>query len=122
FPLFIDGGAVTSGVANTTTAGLHTVSETTNGDYTASVWGGDCAEDGTITLVAGDLMNCTITNDDIAAASPSSGGGGSSQRSVIPPLIDVLKVPNPLALPGGPGPVTYTYTLRNIGVVPVTNI
>ncbi|MDO8425301.1 MAG: hypothetical protein Q7T01_02190, partial [bacterium] len=38
------------------------------------------------------------------------------------PLIDVVKVPNPLALPGGPGPVTYTYTLRNIGTVPVSDI
>jgi len=34
----------------------------------------------------------------------------------------VVKVPSPLALPGGPGPVTYAYTLRNMGTVPVTNI
>lgn len=40
----------------------------------------------------------------------------------MPPLIDVVKVPDPLALPGGPGLVKYTYTLRNIGTVPVTNI
>ena len=40
----------------------------------------------------------------------------------VPPLIDVVKVPSPLALPAGPGPVPYTYTLRNIGTVPVTNI
>ncbi len=40
----------------------------------------------------------------------------------MPPLIDLVKVPNPLALPNGPGPVTYTYTLRNIGTVPVTDI
>ena len=27
-----------------------------------------------------------------------------------------------MALPNGPSPVTYTYTLRNIGTVPVTNV
>ena len=31
-------------------------------------------------------------------------------------------MPSPLALPNGPGPVVYTYTLRNIGTVPVTDI
>ena len=40
----------------------------------------------------------------------------------VPPLIDVVKIPSPLDLPGGPGPVTYTYTLTNIGTVPVANI
>jgi uncharacterized repeat protein (TIGR01451 family) len=40
----------------------------------------------------------------------------------VPPLIDIVKVPNPLALPSGPGLVVYTYTLRNIGTVPMTNV
>ncbi|PIT90410.1 MAG: hypothetical protein COU22_02295, partial [Candidatus Komeilibacteria bacterium CG10_big_fil_rev_8_21_14_0_10_41_13] len=61
FPLFIDGDSVTSGVASTTSAGLHTVSETTDPNYT-SVIGGDCAADGTITLALGDVKTCTITN------------------------------------------------------------
>jgi hypothetical protein len=43
-----------------------TASETPQTGYTASVWGGDCAEDGTITLLPGDVKTCTITNDDIA--------------------------------------------------------
>lgn len=119
FPLFIDGGSVTSGVANTTTTGLHTVSETADSGYTATI-GGDCAANGTITLSAGDVKTCTITNDDIAAA--ASSGGSLSYVPPVPPLIDVVKVPNPLALPGGAGSVTYTYTLRNIGTVPVSNI
>jgi hypothetical protein len=33
-----------------------------------------------------------------------------------------VKVPSPLSLPNGTGSVTYNYTLRNIGIVPVTNI
>src|SRR6185436_16717709 len=65
-PLFVDGNSVTSGVKNTSTAGAHTVSETTDSGYAATI-GGDCAADGTITLAAGDDKTCTITNDDKAA-------------------------------------------------------
>jgi uncharacterized repeat protein (TIGR01451 family) len=52
---------------------------------------------------------------------PSAGSGGPFIPSV-PPLIEVIKVPSPLALPAGAGSVIYTYTLRNVGTVPVTNI
>ena len=48
------------------TPGAHTASETQQPGYTASVWGGDCAANGTVTLAAGDNLTCTITNDDIA--------------------------------------------------------
>ncbi len=42
FPLFIDAGPVTSGVANTVTSGLHTASETSQPGYSASdAAGGD---------------------------------------------------------------------------------
>lgn len=120
FPLFIDGSSVTSGVATATTIGVHTISETSSSGYT-SVIGGNCAANGTITLALGDVKTCTITNDDIAT--PSSGGGtGSSYPVLAPPLIDVVKVPSPLALPNGPGTVKYTYTLRNIGTVPVSDV
>jgi uncharacterized membrane protein YgcG len=70
FPLFIDGFPVTSGVASTTSAGAHTVSETTLAGYSASVWGGDCNPDGTISLTPGQNANCTITNDDVAVTPP----------------------------------------------------
>lgn len=121
FPLFIDGGSVTSGAASITTIGLHTISETSHADYTETV-GGNCATDGTITLALGDVKTCTITNDDIAPV-PSSGSGGPYYKyTPVPPLIDVVKVPSPLALPDGPSTVKYTYTLRNIGTVPVNNV
>ncbi|MDP3995270.1 MAG: ice-binding family protein [bacterium] len=124
FSFFIDGGSVASGIANTTTIGLHTVSETADSGYT-TVIGGNCAADGTITLALGDVKTCTITNDDIAPVadpSPASGGAVIPFYPPVPPLIDVVKVPSPLALPGGPGAVTYTYTLRNIGTVAVRSI
>jgi hypothetical protein len=78
FPLFIDGVSVTSGVASTTSIGSHTVSETSDSGYTATI-GGDCAADGTITLSLGDAKTCTITNDDIQ---PSGGGGGNAYFAV----------------------------------------
>jgi CSLREA domain-containing protein len=66
FPLFINGNGVTSGTQNTLTANvLYTASETTQTGYAASVWGGHCAADGTITLQPGDNKTCTITNDDV---------------------------------------------------------
>ena len=65
FPLFVDETPVTSGVANTFSIGAHTVSETTDPDYGAT-FTGDCAADGTITLVLGDVKTCTITNSELA--------------------------------------------------------
>lgn len=119
FPLFINGMSVTSGIASTTSVGSYIVSETSDSGYTSAITG-DCATNGTITLALGDVKICTITNDDIV--SPSSGGGSVVIVPRVPPLIEVVKVLNPLALPAGPGSVTYTYTLRNIGTVPVTNV
>jgi type VI secretion system secreted protein VgrG len=39
-----------------------------------------------------------------------------------PPLINVTKIPTPLALPNGPGSVTYNYTVLNVGTVPMSNV
>lgn len=64
-------------------------------------------------LGRGDAAVCIITNNDI---------GAPVVVPPVPPLIDVVKVPSPLSLPGGPGKVDYTYTLTNIGTVPVTDI
>ncbi|HSE32819.1 MAG TPA: hypothetical protein VLA93_14695, partial [Pyrinomonadaceae bacterium] len=63
FPLFVDSNSVTSGQQITSTVGSHTVSETTDAGYTSTI-GGDCASNGSITLAAGDVKECTITNDD----------------------------------------------------------
>ena len=52
FPLFIDGGSVASGVASTTRAGLHTVSETSVSGYTPVI-GGLCA-------VGGSARECGV--------------------------------------------------------------
>jgi len=116
FPLLVSGLPVTSGDTNSFSApASYTVTETSKPNYTAS-FSGDCPG-GIVNLTLGTPKICTITNTYIA---PSSGGGGGTPP--VPPLIDLVKVPDPLALPAGPGSVTYTYTLKNIGTVPVTNI
>ena len=67
FPLFVDDVLVMSDEENTFKAGqLYTVSETPDPGYVASVWGGDCAADGTITMELDTDYTCTITNDDVA--------------------------------------------------------
>lgn len=113
FPLFVNGTPVDSGVTYTfpLTGMPYVVTETSNPNYTRT-FSGDCDVNGNAFLLPGDHKFCIITNNDIGAAAVP----------VIPPIIDVIKVPSPLALPAGPGPVTYTYTVRNIGVVPMTNV
>ncbi len=114
FPLFVNGTPVTSGVTYTfpLTGMPYVVTETGDPNYTRT-FSGDCDVNGNATLLPGDNKFCIITNNDIGAA---------AVVPVVPPIIEVVKVPNPLALPAGPGSVVYTYTLRNIGTVPVTNI
>jgi uncharacterized repeat protein (TIGR01451 family) len=111
-------GAEDPGISYSLAAGTYVVSEDAISGYSAIITGA-CDVNGNITLVPGDDLTCTIINND--NASRSSGLGGYIVPPV-PPLIDVVKVPSPLALPDGSGLVTYTYTLRNIGTVPVTDV
>lgn len=112
FPLFVSGTPVTSGATNIFAPGAYAVTETTDPDY-ARTFSGDCDAGGNLNLVPGDNKFCIVTNDDIAAP---------VVIPPVPPLIEVIKIPSPLNLPGGPGSVTYTYTLRNIGTAAATNI
>ena len=113
FPLFVNGTSVVSGVTNSfpAPAPVYVVTETYDSSRYTQSFSGGCDSDGRIGLSPGDFRLCVVTNNDIGAP-----------KAVVPPLIDVVKIPNPLALPSGPGPVAYTYTLRNIGTVPVTDI
>lgn len=103
-------GASTPGTSYTLSPGTYNISESANALYTQS-FGGACAPNGSVTLIAGDDKICTLINTDI----PAPSGGGNYNAPL--PLIAITKIPNPLALPSGPGPVTYTYTVKNIGPV-----
>ena len=62
FPLFVDSIPVTSGATNTFNSGTHTVSETTDSNYTGT-FSGDCNSSGVVTLVAGTTKACVLTNE-----------------------------------------------------------
>jgi len=117
FPLLVNDGFVASGITNRFGASDiqaydYKVTETSDSNYLRT-FSGDCNANGIVKLNPNENKFCIITNNDI---------GSPIVVPPVPPIIDVVKVPNPLALPDGPGAVAYTYTLRNIGTVPVTNI
>jgi len=113
FPLFVNGKPVVSGVTNTfpTNGNVYTITETNDANYTRT-FSGDCDANGQLNLNPGFNRFCIVTNND----------KGAVIAPIVPPLIDLVKIPSPLALPSGPGSVLYTYTLKNIGTVPVTDI
>ena len=113
FSLFINGNRVNSGQSVSLPPGPYTITETNLPGY-ARTFTGNCDANGLVNHGGVDTHNdiCTVVNNDI----------GIAAIPVVPPLIDVVKVPSPLSLPSGSGSVMYTYTLRNIGTVPVTNI
>lgn len=107
-------GAASPGVAYSLAAGTYIISENTNSSY-VQTFSGDCNSSGSITLAAAADKTCTVVNTDIAPpAAGGSGTGGLTTPRIIP-LIGVLKVPSPLALPTGSGEVTYNYTIWNVG-------
>ena len=109
----------------TVTAGSYNLTEPVQNNYTAGLW--ICTNNGVVVasnpliLADGSNTTCKVINTYYVAPIQSSSSGGS-YTPPVPPLIDLVKIPKPLALPSGPGPVTYTYTLRNMGTVPVINI
>ncbi len=84
FNVYIDDESAVWG-QNTVDAGDLTVSEDTLPGYEPSVWGGDCDEDGGISLLPGDNKTCEITNDDqpahliLVKNLPNDNGGTATQ-------------------------------------------
>ena len=110
-------GAEAPGVDNIlTSVGAYSVVEGVHAGYNRSL-----SVDCTGSIAFGETKTCTITNRDIGPAT----GGGSSTMTISPttppvapavqvfPQIAIAKVPTPATLIGGPGSVTFDYTVWN---------
>ena len=86
------------------------------------------------TWIYSSKMNLTTTTTNTATAKGSANGMTATDIAfatvvvtdtpipVYPPLINVIKTPEPLALTSGQGSVTYTYKVFNPGVVALSNV
>jgi len=96
-------------VPRNVTPGTYTANEIANAvGYTASEWGGDCVEGGTITVAQGEHKICTITNDDEQATitlekTVVNTGGGTADESDFTPKIDGASVQWDTQIPVTPG-------------------
>lgn len=113
-------GASTPGALYALSSGTYTISEDANASYT-QIFGGDCDSSGNITLSVGADKTCTIINTNIPLSVPVSAGSGGSSFALLP-LINLTKIPSPMALPEGPGQVTFIYIVTNIGLTPMKNV
>lgn len=112
FPLFIDGNPISSGQSVRLFPGTYMVSETSRPNYTTT-FVGHCDANGRVNHGGINTHNdiCTIVNNDIG-----------TPVAPIPPLIHITKIPDPLVLPLGPGLVTYSFAVTNVGIAPMTNV
>jgi uncharacterized repeat protein (TIGR01451 family) len=135
------GGSVTYTyiVTNPGTVALSNVSVTDNKVSPVTYVSGDSNGDKLLqpseTWVYTATTTLDATTTDTATATGSANGltatdvatatvpvGVTANASTYPPLVDVVKIPDPLALTAGPGPVTYTYTVTNPGLVALSNV
>ena len=91
-------------------AGTHTASEVELFGYAASDWGGDCAADGTVSLLVGENKECTITNDDIrpeltVIKHVINDDGRTAEASDFTMLVDATN-PDAASFPGAEAPGT----------------
>lgn len=66
------------------------------------------------------LNNTNIVNATCVTSTPAPVVSGGTPAPL--PLIDIIKIPSPLALPSGPGSVTFNYTVTNVGKVAMSDV
>src|SRR3989344_5232394 len=111
--------AATTLGANTTFKGVVIDASGITVGNTTSWIGRALAFGGTVTF---DTDSITSTCTEAPPTPATTNSTGTSGAFAPLPLINVTKIPSPLALPGGPASVTYTYTVTNIGVVPMIGV
>lgn len=84
----------------------------------ANVEGRVLARNGAVTLDSNIITKTTCVTPPPPPQTTFSGSGSTAAF----PIINVVKVPTPLDLPGGKGLVTYGYTVKNIGTVAMSNV
>ena len=85
----------------------------------ANVEGRVLARNGAVTLDTNVITKSTCA---VPPTPPPTPPPSPASAPINPPLISVTKIPTPLALPAGPGSVTYNYAVSNIGIVPMTSV
>ncbi len=90
FNLFVGETSVSSGIQNIFNVGNFVISETASSTYTAT-FSGDCDISGNISLSAGDVKVCTITNNDIAPVVCESGFHREGEVCVADPVSEVVE-------------------------------
>lgn len=112
------GSSATLGAASTFKGNILASVSATLGT-TANVEGRVLASTGAVTLDGSNV----ITKATCVTPPPAATSAGTGARYFDRlPIINVTKVPAPLNLPGGPGPVAYTYTLTNLGKVAMNTV
>ncbi len=86
----------------------------------ANVEGRVLARTGAVTLDGNVVTKATCTPPPVPP--PVVIAVVQQSSNPVPPIISLKKVPSPLALASGPGLVTYTYKVKNVGYIQMTNI
>jgi len=101
------------------TPGVYTIRELNPG----AVWGDPTyLPSDTITVSDGETAEARVINTYTPSNNNSSGGGGGETSQLNPPLINIIKTADPMALTSGQGLVTYTYKVFNPGLVALSNV
>lgn len=81
-----------------------------------TIWNGRALAFGGTITTATDTITVPVCLVPVLPPAPLTSG------PQVAPLINIRKVPSPLALPAGPGSVTYTYKVTNPGQIPIHDV
>lgn len=104
FTLYVGATQVASGAQTSFKSGNYIVSEgALPAGYQQLSIGGDCASNGSITLVPGDVKSCTITNHDVAAHLKLVKSVNNAQGGTAQPEAWTLQASGPTSISGAGG-------------------